>query len=172
MPRPLGLIGVRAEWDRKIGLQSFGRNRLVILKLQPLGSIRRDGDDGGAEHRTALSSFRSTFPHLQEARINPLRPKLVIDLLRAFALQNHGWNASWPIPYREVRNCGLAGERKNVVPFFDSATVVGENLFNKDAGVAIVDADCDLHLFEGEYGRIGLRLVAWNQDAGIRQQQR
>ena len=79
--------------------------------------------------------------HLQNAGIDSLHPELVIDLLRAFSFQHDGWDAGGAIPHRKVRDRSLAGEGKNVIPFFDCISVIGKNLLNEDAGIPIVDAD-------------------------------
>ena len=66
----------------------------------------------------------------------------------------------------------MAGKRKDVIAFLNVRRVIRKNLLDEHAGVAIVDADVDLHLFQRQHARVGLLLVAREQDAGVGKQQR
>ncbi len=117
------------------------------------------------ELRLASSAPRS--PICSKPGIDGLLLELVVNLFGAFALEDHRRNPRWPVPGGEIGNGGVAGQSENVVPFLDAAGMIGKDLAHEDAGVPVVDADGDLHLFERENRRIGLLLVARDENAGV-----
>src|SRR5215469_8565982 len=168
VPGGLGLVSVGAQWNRKVRLEILHGKGFVIFDLEPLGSERGDRNNLGAENRRALCFFGATLPHLEQTGINPLLPELVINLLSALTLKDDCRNACRTVPGGEIRNGGTAGKRKDVVPFLDQAGVVRKNLAHEDAGVAVIDSNVDLHLFEREHPRIRLLFVSWKENARIR----
>ena len=139
----------------------------MIFDLHPLGAVRRDGKDPGTERCRVAGFVGATFTLLQKAGIDPLGCELVVDLFRAFALQDHCRDPSEAVPYREIRNGGSAGKRKDVISFLNTPGMVGEDLADENASVAIVDANVDLHLFQRQYVGIRLRASARNQHACV-----
>src|SRR5437016_3443552 len=111
----LRLISIRMQWHREVRLEILYRNGFVILNFQPLRPEREDGNDSRAEDRCAFCFFGAAFAHLQQAGIDVLRSELVVDFLRALALQNDGGNARWSVPGSKVGNSSAAGKRKDVV---------------------------------------------------------
>src|SRR5215469_8237923 len=145
VPGGLRLVSVGAQGDGEVRLEILYGNRLVIFNLEPLGSERGDRNNLGAEHSRALGFFGATLPHLQQTGVNALLPELVINLLRALTFKNDRRNTGRTIPGGEIRNGGVAGKRKDVIPFLDSSRVVRKNLAHEDAGVAVIDSNIDLH---------------------------
>ena len=72
-----------------------------------------------------------------------------------------------PVPGGEIGNGSVTGKSKYVVPFLDSAGVIGEDLAHEDAGVAVVDANGDFHFFERKDRGIGLLLIARYENARV-----
>src|SRR5690348_14734756 len=61
----------------------------------------------------------------------------------------------------------MAIERKNIVPFLDSASVIGKYLLHENARIGIIDANRDLHLFKRQDGWIRLGFIARDKYARI-----
>ena len=168
----LRLISIRPQRNREIRLQIFDRDRLVIFDLQPLRAPCRNRRDAGAEDGTALGLFGAALAHLEQAGVDRLLLELVVDFFGALAFENHGRQAHRPVPGGEIGNRGVAGQRENVVPFFNRAGVIGKNLAHENARVAVVDADGDFHFFERKDRGIRLLLVARNEDPRVAQKRR
>src|SRR5208283_3558289 len=167
MSRGLRLVSVWPQWNRKIRFEVFDRDRFVILDLQPLRAPRRNWRDAGAEDRIALGFLGTALTHLQQAWVNRLLLELVVDFFRALAFKDHCRQSHGPVPGGEIGNRGVAGQRENVIPFFNGAGMVGKHLANEDARVAIVDAHGNFHFFEREDGGIRLLLVAGDEDSRV-----
>ncbi len=132
----------------------------MIFKFQALRAPAWNRNNTRAENRAAFGFFRAAFSHLQKSWVNRLLFQLVVELPGAFALQNHGRNTHRVIPHGEIRHRRPAGQRKDVVPFLNSASMVGKDLSHEHTSVAVVDLHRNFHFFERKDGGIGLRLVA------------
>ena len=108
---------------------------------------------------------------MQKAGIDGLLLQLVVDFFGALAFQDDRGNPGRPVPGGEIGNGGVAGKRKNVVPFLDAAGVVGKHLAHEDAGIPVVDANGDFHFFERKDRGIRLLLVARYENARVSKQQ-
>src|ERR1700722_19539670 len=61
----------------------------------------------------------------------------------------------------------MAVKAENVIAFLDAAGMIGKYLLNEDAGVGVVDANGDFHLFKRQDSRIWLRFVTRDENPGI-----
>ena len=128
---------------------------------------RRESAILGAENRRAPRIGRVVFPHLQQPRVDRLPLEVLVNLPRAAALENHAGNARNAVPDGEIGDRRPARQREDPVAFEDARIVAGEDLPDRDARHAVVDADVHLHLGEREDVRIGLRAVGRNQHARV-----
>ncbi len=144
----------------------------MILDLQTLRPERGNGNDAGAEDRSALRLVSTAFTHLKKTGIDHLLFELVVDLFGALAFEDDRGNPHRPVPGGKIGNRGMARQSENIVPFLNAAGVIGKNLAHEDPRIAIVDADRDFHFLEREDCGIRLLLVARNKDACVGKQQR
>ncbi len=167
MPRRLRVVSLRPQRNAEVRFETVNGNALVILKFQPLGTVRWDWSDLRAEDRRPASFVGSALAHLQQARVDVLLLQAVVNFFRTLAFQYHCGKTHRTVPGGEVGDRGAAVQRENVIPFFNSRRMIGEDLLDEDAGIRIVDADDDLHLLQREYCRVWLVLVARNEHARI-----
>src|ERR1700722_1098628 len=117
-------VSVWPQRNREIRLEVLDRNRLVIFDLEPLRAIRRNGCDARAKDGTAFRLLGSAFAHLEETGVDGLLLQLVVDFFGAFAFEDYGGQAYGSVPGGEIGDCRMAGKRENVIPFYDSASVI------------------------------------------------
>ncbi len=172
MRHGLRAVGVRPQRNGEQRLQLLGLQALLIFQFHALGSERRDGHDMRAEDSGAIHLVGIALAHLQQARIDGLHLRHVVNFGCLLTLQDDAGDAGYSVPDGEVGNQRAAGKRKRVVPFQHGAAVACEDLAGLHARVMIVDADANVHLGQREHRWIGLLQVRRNQHAGFREQKR
>jgi hypothetical protein len=164
-----GLLCVGRGLERQSeGLAELkGGEALVVLELDALGAVGGDGDDPGAEGGGGFGVRAVALSGFEEPGVDGLEASLIVDLFGALAFEDDGGDADGAVPGGEVGDGAAGGEGEDVGAFLDFGGVVGEDLGDEDAGVAVVDGDGDRHLLEREDGGVGLLLVARDEDAGV-----
>ena len=172
LARLLGLVRIRTQRDGEMRRQIFDRDALVVFDFEPLGPVRGNRYDAGAEFGSAARLVGASVSDLQEAGIDRLPLQIVIDVAGTAPLHDHTGNARDVIPNGEIGDDRAHRQRENISPLGNQRRVVGEDLPDADAGVAVIDANVDLHLRQRENLTVGPVLPARNQHAGIASRQR
>ena len=161
----LRAVCVRPQRNGEQCLQLLGLQALLVFQFHALGTERRDGDDMRAEDSGAIHLVGIALAHLQQARIDGLHLRQVVNFSRLFTLQNHAWDAGNAVPDGETGNQRAAGKSERVVSFQHGVAVAGEDLPRLHTRVMIVDANTNVHLGQRKHRRIGLSQIRRNQHA-------
>src|ERR1039458_8433531 len=122
------LAGVGLEREREVLFEVGRGEALVILDLEAFGAVSGNGDDLCGEERRGAWVFVITLTGFEQTGVDRLEARLIVDLLGAFALENDGGDAHWPIPDSKIGDRGATGQREAVGALFDVLGVVGEYL--------------------------------------------
>ena len=90
----------------------------------------------------------AALSHLQQARIDGLRFRLLVDFSRAAAFENHAGDAGDVVPDGEVGDGGLAWQREIVDALLNCGAVVSEDLPHSHACHAVIDANFQHHFVQ------------------------
>ncbi len=140
---------------------------MLIFHFEALGSEGVNRDDFRGENGTSAGFIQIALALLEKAGIDGLRFGLLINLFGAAAFQDDAGNASDIVPDGEIGDDGASGQSEDVSSFKRSVLVIRKNLARGDAGVAVIDADVDGHLFQREPSGVRLLFIAGEEEAGI-----
>ena len=161
-------VDIRFERHDEFGAIPFHGDRMLVLHLDALGAERRNRHDARRELLASARLIGVALSHLEQARIDGLRFRLLINLSGAAALQDHAGDPRDVVPHGEIGDGGLAGQRELIDALLHGVGVVAEDLPHTDPRDAVIDANLQRHFVEREHRGIGLLAVARNQHAGVR----
>jgi hypothetical protein len=156
------------EWEDKALCESIDVEALVILEFEALGAVGGDGRNLRSEGRVFLGVGAVTLAGFEHAGIDGLGACLGVKLVSAPAFQDDRGDAHGAVPGSEVRDGAAVGQGEDVGALLNRLAMVSEDLRDADAGVAVIDDDLHVHLFQREHGGVGLIGVGREQHAGLR----
>jgi hypothetical protein len=110
-----------------------------------------EGEDGRGP---SPGSRSSSSPCCNKARVDALGGEGFVDRPRPTLLENDPGDANEAIPHREIANRRAGSESKAVRALLNLVGVILENLTHVHPGITSGHARLDVHLAQGEHGRL------------------
>src|SRR5581483_4882934 len=96
--RGLRVVRFGFQSNFEVRFETLYGNALMIFKLEPLGSVSRNGNNASTKSGSMAGFVGGALTHLQQAWIYGLLLQLVINLFCALAFKDHSRNAHRPVP--------------------------------------------------------------------------